>query len=68
MLIIPSIGEDTKQLELSHTAGSGGTQYGPAYLQTERLFLITLRYTYQLTQQPNSRITLDKLSRVMYLR
>lgn len=24
MQIIPSIGEDTKQLELSHTAGSGG--------------------------------------------
>ena len=56
MLTISSIGEDTKQLVLPRTAGSGGTQYGPAYLQTEWLLLITLRYTYQLTQQPNSGI------------
>ena len=65
MLTLPSIGEDTKQLELSHTAGSRGTQYGPASLQTEWSFLTILRYTYQLTQQPNSGITLDRL---MYLR
>ena len=56
MPTVPSIGEDTKQLELSRTAGSGGTQYGPAYLQIEWLLLITLRYTCQLTQQPNSGI------------